>query len=63
MARRAKVTADMRAHGLRMKLAAWTAALERARVAGVKSAEIRAGLAADLERLRRAAAAVAREVA
>jgi hypothetical protein len=59
---RRKVTPEMKAHGLRMKLAAWVQALEAVRLGGITSEEMRAGLLGDLGALGKAAAAVAREV-
>ena len=57
-----KVTPEMRAHGLRMKLAAWIQVLEAARLRDLENERMRAGLLADLEALGRAAAAAARTV-
>ncbi len=55
MKKRRKVTADMRAHGLRMKVIAWTEALGGAKIRGVKSDELRRGLVKDLDALARVA--------
>jgi len=55
MARRRKVTADMRVHGLRMKLAAWSKTLAAAKTRGIKSPELKRGLDEDLAALIRVA--------
>lgn len=46
-----KVTAAMRAHGLRMKLQAWTQIVRKARLAGLRDGKIRRGLKGDVRAL------------
>ncbi|HEY3235135.1 MAG TPA: hypothetical protein VGJ84_10470 [Polyangiaceae bacterium] len=57
--RRRKVTTDMRAHGLRMKVRAWVEALGSSRVDGIQDDTLRSGLRTELRALSRQAAGLA----
>jgi len=57
-----KVTADMRAHGLRMKVKAWTNTIRSTRVRGIKDADLRKGLDAELGELVRGIEALRRQI-
>jgi hypothetical protein len=53
------VTVDMRAHGMRMKVRAWTEEVKHARLCGIVDDGIRAGLRADVASLAKALGALA----
>lgn len=61
--RRRKVTGNMRAHGVRMRVQAYTRKLTATKLTAVADASIRSGLRADLQELIRAARALAATLA
>jgi hypothetical protein len=57
-----KVTADMRAHGLRMKVRSWAQTLHRTRIGRIRSPELRADLKETLEGIASLAGKLARDL-
>jgi len=60
--RKRKVTPEMRAHGLYMKVQAWTEALRKSKVAGVVDSRRKADLLAGLDALERAIERIRRDL-
>jgi hypothetical protein len=62
MKKRRTVTADMRAHGLRMKVRAWNKTLKAAKVKGIRSKDLREGLKGELGEMVKLAEGIVRRI-